>query len=135
MRSSPVLLLVVQRPNDCSRHPSAYAGRRIRLESVPSALEQARSAAAWFWSDQCDLKLQMVGLNQGYDTLVLRGSPANRNFLAFYLKDGVLLAVDPVSIPQEFMIAKKLVAEKLKGDVAQLADESRPLKELLAPAA
>ncbi|WP_428309720.1 NAD(P)/FAD-dependent oxidoreductase [Hydrocarboniphaga sp.] len=142
--SDPDILAI----GDCSSHPSAYAGRRIRLESVPSALEQARSAAAllvgqlkpynavpWFWSDQYDLKLQMVGLNQGYDTVVLRGSPANRNFLAFYLKDGVLLAVDSVSRPQEFMIAKKLVAEKIKGDPAQLADETRPLKELLAPAA
>ncbi len=135
---------------DCSSHPSAYAGRRIRLESVPSALEQARSAAAflvgqrkpyvavpWFWSDQYDLKLQMVGLNQGYDTVALRGLPANRNFLAFYLKDGRLLAVDSVSRPQEFMVAKKLVAERLAVDVAQLIDESQPLKALLpaAPAA
>ena len=137
---------------DCSSHPNAYAGRRLRLESVPSALEQARSAAAllvgqkkpynavpWFWSDQYELKLQMVGLNQGYDTVALRGSPANRNFLAFYLKDGVVLAVDSISRPQEFMVAKKLVAERVKADPMVLVDESQPLKALVpaapAPAA
>ncbi|MDB5971011.1 MAG: FAD-dependent pyridine nucleotide-disulfide oxidoreductase [Hydrocarboniphaga sp.] len=141
--SDPDILAI----GDCSSHPSAYAGRRIRLESVPSALEQARSAAAllvgqlkpynavpWFWSDQYDLKLQMVGLNQGYDTVALRGSPSSRSFLAFYLKDGVLLAVDSVSRLPEFMVAKKLVAERLKVEPARLADETRPLKELLAPA-
>jgi 3-phenylpropionate/trans-cinnamate dioxygenase ferredoxin reductase subunit len=141
--SDPDILAI----GDCTSHESVYAGRRLRLESVPSALEQARSAAAllvgvrkpyhavpWFWSDQYDLKLQMVGLNRGYDTAVLRGAPANRNFLAFYLKDGVLLAVDSVSRPQEFMVAKKLVAERLRVDPARLADESRPLKELLPPA-
>lgn len=139
--SDPDILAI----GDCSSHPSAYAGRRIRLESVPSALEQARSAAAllvgqlkpynavpWFWSDQYDLKLQMVGLNQGYDTVVLRGSPAARNFLALYLKDGTLLAADSVSRPQEFMVAKKLVGDRIKADPAVLADETKPLKDLLA---
>lgn len=138
--SDPDILAI----GDCSSHPNAYAGRRLRLESVPSALEQARSAAAllvgqkkpynavpWFWSDQYDLKLQMVGLNQGYETVSLRGSPANRSFLAFYLKDGVVLAADSVSRPQEFMIAKKLVAERIKVDARRLADESQPLKDLL----
>lgn len=142
--SDPDILAI----GDCSSHPNAYAGRRLRLESVPSALEQARSAAAllvgqkkpytavpWFWSDQYDLKLQMVGLNQGYDAVVLRGKPESRSFLAFYLKDGALLAVDSVSRPQEFMITKKLVADRIKVDPARLADETHPLKELaLIPA-
>jgi len=141
--SDPDILAI----GDCSSHPSAYAGRRLRLESVPSALEQARSAAAllvgqlrpynavpWFWSDQYDLKLQMVGLNQGYDRVVLRGSPANRSFLAFYLKDGAILAVDSVSRSAEFMVAKKLVAERAKVDPAVLIDESKALKDLIRAA-
>jgi 3-phenylpropionate/trans-cinnamate dioxygenase ferredoxin reductase subunit len=132
---------------DCASHPSAYAGRRIRLESVPNAIEQARSTAAffagekkpynaipWFWSDQYDLKLQMVGLNQGYDHVVLRGDPANRNFMAFYLKDGVVIAVDSVSRLAEFMVAKRLVASKAAPDPARLADETQPLKSLIAAA-
>lgn len=132
---------------DCSSQRNAYACRRLRLESVPSALEQARSVAAllmgkprpcdavpWFWSDQLDLKLQMVGLSEGYDAVVLRGSPESRSFLSFYLRDGVLLAVDSVGRAQDFVIAKRLVAERVRVDAVRLADESVALKNLL-PAA
>ncbi len=142
--SDPDILAI----GDCSSHPSSYAGRRLRLESVPSALEQARSAAAllvgqrkpyiavpWFWSDQYNLKLQMVGLNEGYDTVTLRGSPANRSFVAFYLKDGIVLAADAVNRPLEFMISKRLVTERIAADSQRLSDETKPLKDLLAASA
>ena len=132
---------------DCTNHPNGLLGRRLRLESVPNAMEQARTAAAtlcgkdrvynsvpWFWSDQYDLKLKMVGLSHGYDELVLRGTPENRSFSAFYLKGGVMLAADTVSRPQEFMLAKRFVAEKIPVRAAELADDSVPLKNLL-PAA
>lgn len=128
---------------DCTNHPSAFFGRRIRLESVQNAMEQGRAVAhnllgkatvytnvPWFWSDQYDLKLQMVGLSDGYEQCVLRGDPAQRNFSAFYLRQGKVVAADAVSRPQEFMIAKKLVAARLEVDAARLADESQPLKEL-----
>lgn len=130
---------------DCSNHPNAFLGRRARLESVQNAMEQARAAARsiagkpetynpvpWFWSDQYDLKLQMVGISTGFDQLVLRGDPATqRNFAAFYLREGRLLAADAVSRPQEFMFAKKLVAENAVVDPAKLADESVPMKSLM----
>ncbi|MDM4768916.1 NAD(P)/FAD-dependent oxidoreductase [Solimonas sp. SE-A11] len=130
---------------DCANHPSAFAGRRLRLESVQNALEQARTAAAtllgaqepyrtvpWFWSDQYDLKLQMVGLSQGHDRLVLRGDlQLARDFSAFYLREGRLIAADVVNRPQEFMLAKKLVAAAATLDPALLADASVPLKSLL----
>jgi len=129
---------------DCTNHPNPALGRRLRLESVPNALEQARTAAAslcgkervynsvpWFWSDQYDLKLKMVGLSQGYDELVLRGSPETRSFSAFYLKDGVMLAADTVNRAPEFMLAKRFVAEKIPVRAADLADESIALKSLL----
>jgi 3-phenylpropionate/trans-cinnamate dioxygenase ferredoxin reductase component len=134
---------------DCSNHPSAFLGRNVRLESVQNAMEQGRAAARnllgknepyrtvpWFWSDQYDLKLQMVGLSGTHDRMVLRGDPATaRNFAVFYLKDGRLIAADTVSRPQEFMFAKKLVAEGAVIDPAQLADESVPMKSLATPAA
>jgi len=133
---------------DCSNFPSAFFGRRLRLESVQNAMEQGRAAAhtilgkaqvydpvPWFWSDQYDLKLQMVGLSTGFDQMVLRGDPASqRSFAAFYLGDGRLIAADTVSRPQDFMTAKRLVALRATVDPAQLADESVPLKNLL-PAA
>lgn len=130
---------------DCTVQYNALYGRRLRLESVPNALEQARAAASvlagkprpnrsvpWFWSDQYDLKLQMVGLGQGHDRCVLRGDPASRRFVAFYLRDGVVIAADAISRPADFMVAKRLVAAGASADAAVLADESRSLKDLLA---
>jgi len=133
---------------DCTVHHSAPYGRMIRLESVPNALEQARAAAAWlcgkpkanhavpwFWSDQYDLKLQMVGLSQGYDRCVLRGDPATRSFCAFYLQGDRLLAVDAVNRPHDFMLAKRALAKPFElPAAADLTDESRPLKGMLAVA-
>ncbi|ROZ66092.1 NAD(P)/FAD-dependent oxidoreductase [Ramlibacter sp. WS9] len=129
---------------DCTRYHSALYDRSIRLESVPNALEQARCAAAtltgqerrfdgvpWFWSDQYDLKLKMVGLSQGYDQLVLRGSPDAGAFCAFYLKGRRVLAVDTVNRVPDFMVAKRLVGERIEVDPDRLADEAVPLKSLL----
>lgn len=130
---------------DCTNHPSSFLGRRVRLESVQNAMEQGRAVARnimgknepyrmvpWFWSDQYDLKLQMVGISTGYDRIVLRGDPATqRNFAVFYLdKDGRMIAADAVTRPQDFMFAKKLVAAGAVIDAAQLADDTVALKTL-----
>ena len=117
----------------CTNHP--LDGRRVRLESVPNAVHQARIAAGtllgapapysevpWFWSDQYDLKLQIVGLSYGYDTVVVRGDPAARSFAAFYLRSGTLIAVDAINNPREFAHAKKLVAARAKLDPGMLRD-------------
>jgi 3-phenylpropionate/trans-cinnamate dioxygenase ferredoxin reductase subunit len=128
---------------DCTVHDSALFGRRVRLESVPNALEQARAAASmlcgkpkpnhsvpWFWSDQFDLKLQMVGLSEGYDRCVVRGDVASRSFIAFYLRQGKLIAADAVNRPADFMMSKRLVAASAHLSELTIADESIPLKTL-----
>lgn len=133
---------------DCTNQPNAFYGRRLRLESVPSAIEQARSAAAglcgkhrrnesvpWFWSDQYELKLQMVGLSEGYERLVVRGSFAQRSFAAFYLLGERIIAADVVGRPADFMIAKRLIAERVPVTAENLADEAQPLKGWLGGAA
>jgi 3-phenylpropionate/trans-cinnamate dioxygenase ferredoxin reductase subunit len=130
---------------DCTNHPNELIGRRLRLESVQNAVEQGRAAATtlagklepyravpWFWSEQYDLRLQMVGLSAGFDQMVLRGDLSGRSFAAFYLREGHLIAADAVNRPQEFMVAKKLVAVRTPVDPAKLGDESIPLKNLLA---
>jgi len=112
---------------DCTSHPHPLLARRVRLESVPNAIHQAKVAAAtllgsptaysevpWFWSDQYDLKLQIAGLSTGYDEVVLRGDPSKRSFAAFYLRGGELLAVDAVNSPREFIAGKKLVANRAR---------------------
>ncbi len=140
-RSSDPLIVAA---GDCSNFPSPFFGRRLRLESVQNAMDQAKVAAAnllggdavydavpWFWSDQYDLKLQMTGLSEGHDEAVVRGDPDARAFSVFYLRDGRIIAADTVNRPKDFMMAKKLVAERVTTDAATLADESRELKDLL----
>jgi 3-phenylpropionate/trans-cinnamate dioxygenase ferredoxin reductase component len=130
---------------DCTNQPNAALGRRLRLESVPNAVEQGRAAAAviagkprpyqpvpWFWSDQYDLKLQMVGISRDYDRLVIRGSTAERHFIGLYLRGGRIIAADAVSRPAEFMVAKRLVAAQTPVDPARLADSTVALKSLIA---
>jgi 3-phenylpropionate/trans-cinnamate dioxygenase ferredoxin reductase subunit len=90
----------------------------------------AYSEVPWFWSDQYDLKLQIVGLSTGYDEVVLRGDPATRSFAAFYLGSGHLLAVDAINSPRDFLAGKKLVAARAKVPVEQLRDPAVDLGAL-----
>jgi 3-phenylpropionate/trans-cinnamate dioxygenase ferredoxin reductase component len=127
---------------DCTNHPSLRFGRRVRLESVDNAFEQAKSAALnllgrpvahdrvpWFWSDQFDDKLLIVGLSQDYDRQVLRGDPASRSFSVCYLKGRELLAVEAVNHSRDYMAARKLIADRTLMDVERLADGQIALKE------
>lgn len=129
---------------DCTSHPSIHYGRHVRLESVDNAFEQASSAALnilgtptphdkvpWFWSDQYDLKMIIVGLSQGYDEAITRGSPASRSFSVCYLREGELIAVDTVNAPKDQMAARKLVAARARPDRAKLAEPDIPLRDCL----
>jgi 3-phenylpropionate/trans-cinnamate dioxygenase ferredoxin reductase subunit len=127
---------------DCSNHPNPLLGRRLRLESVPNAMEQARVACAnicggdkvyasipWFWSDQYELKLQMVGFSADGDQQVLRGDQAANQFAVFYLKDGNVVAADAVNSPKEFMMCKQMIGKPV--DAEKLADPDQDLKALM----
>lgn len=131
---------------DCTNHPNPLLGERLRLESVHNALEQAKTAAAaicgkekpyaqipWFWSDQYDLKLQIVGLSAGYDQAVVRGNPEEgRSFAVFYLKEGRLIAVDAINRAPEFMMSKQLIAKGVSIPAEKLKDENINMKEMAA---
>lgn len=131
---------------DCAMHAHhGFLKRKMRIESLPNTLEQARIIAAsicgqpvpavtppWFWSDQYALKLQMVGISEEYDELVIRGSEADASFIAFYLKEGRIIAADSVNRPGEFMLAKRLVAEARAIPAATLGDDSNPLRNAIA---
>jgi 3-phenylpropionate/trans-cinnamate dioxygenase ferredoxin reductase subunit len=129
---------------DCTNHPSLRFGRRVRLESVDNAFEQAKTAALnlldravahdrvpWFWSDQFDNKLLIVGLSQDYDRQVLRGDPASRSFSVCYLKGRELLAVEAVNHSKDYMAARKLIAERALMRLELLADNELALKEAI----
>ena len=129
---------------DCTSQHHDLAGRRLRLESVHNALEQARIAAAaicgrkppaiqvpWFWTDQFDVKMQMAGLSASHDHAVVRGNPdKGRSFAVFYLREGALIAVDAVNRAPEFMMSKQLIAERARLDPARLRDERVAVKDL-----
>jgi 3-phenylpropionate/trans-cinnamate dioxygenase ferredoxin reductase subunit len=130
---------------DCTVHYNPIYDRHIRLESVQNAVDQAKVAAAticgsplaykalpWFWSDQYDIKLQIAGLSQGYDQVVMRSDiNTGRSFAAFYLKQGKLLAVDAINKPKEFMMGRRLIMRGNTVDPAKLADEQLPMKDLI----
>ena len=132
---------------DCASHVSQLYERRVRLESTQNAVEQARAAALmlcgtpkpyasvpWFWSDQYDVRLQIVGLSAGYEQIVLRGSPDERSFAVFYLRNDRVIAADTVGRPGDFMMSKKLVAARMPVRATHLADQAIPLSALLATA-
>ncbi len=126
---------------DCASFP--YKGGRIRLESVPGAIEQAECVAAnmlgadtpylarpWFWSDQYDVKLQIAGLNSGYTSVVTR--PGNGQSVSFwYYRGDSLLAVDAMNDPRAYMVGKRLIEAGRSPDPAAIADPSSDLKALL----
>jgi 3-phenylpropionate/trans-cinnamate dioxygenase ferredoxin reductase component len=128
---------------DCAEYHNAFAGGRVRLESVQNAVDQAvcvartivgkpapYHAAPWFWSDQFDLRLQMVGLPVGHDRVVVRGTPEAGKFSVFYFTGGRLRAVDSVNSPADHMAARKMIAAGTTLTPDQAADESVNLKTL-----
>jgi 3-phenylpropionate/trans-cinnamate dioxygenase ferredoxin reductase component len=127
---------------DCANHPSPRFGRRVRIESVDNAFEQAKTAALnmldkkvvhdrvpWFWSDQGNNKLLIAGLSQDYDLQVLRGDPASRSFSVCYLKGTELLAVEAVNHSKDYMAARKLIAQRARMNPAKLANPDLALQD------
>ena len=126
---------------DCASFP--YRGGRIRLESVPNAIEQAEivaenimgaekdyEAKPWFWSDQYDVKLQIAGLNSGYTSVVERPGIGRTASFWYYLGEE-LLAVDAMNDPRAYMIGKRLIEARRSPDPAMVRDPDADLKALL----
>jgi len=125
---------------DCTSFP--YKGGRLRLESVQNAIDQGEAVAAnmlgantpyvpypWFWSDQYDLKLQIAGLNTGYDRMVVRQGDGSHSH--WYYKGGQLLAVDAFSAARDYMVGKRLLEMGKTADPKAVADPATNLKALL----
>lgn len=138
--SDPDVLAV----GDCANHPNGVYGARLRLESVQNAIEQARAAVAtimggrgaydpvpWFWSEQYNLKVQMVGLYRDADQTVTRGVEGAEGFSLFHARRGRILAVESINRPQDFLVAKRLVAARIEFVPDQIADTGFALKGLL----
>lgn len=131
---------------DCASYSDAGTGMRLRLESVQNAIDQGRyvaqrivgkttggySAVPWFWSDQRDLKLQMVGLTGGCDRTVLRGDPAMRAFSAFCFKGDRLLGIESVNRAADHMFGRRLIGAGQSVTPEEAADPSFDFKARLA---
>lgn len=121
-----------------------WRGRRLRLESVQNAIDQAECVAAdmlgqgqdydpvpWFWSDQYEVKLQIAGLGQGHD-LIMERPGAGGSVSFWYFAQGRLIAVDAMNDPRAFMIGKRLLEAGRSPEPGLLADPSTNLRGLLA---
>ncbi len=130
---------------DVANQPNSLLGRRLRLESWHNAQNQAIAVARvmcgllepyqelpWFWSDQYGLNLQMIGLPEDWDRLVIRGDMAAHKFTAFYLRDGAIIGANSVNSPRDLRIARMFMEQGVRPDPAALADPDTPLKSLLA---
>jgi 3-phenylpropionate/trans-cinnamate dioxygenase ferredoxin reductase subunit len=131
---------------DCTCRVLPLYGKRVRLESVANAVEQAKQAAAalcgrkppahevpWFWSDQYELRLQIAGLPFGVDRTVVRGDPESGSFAVFHLgAEGTVQAVETVNAAPEFMAGRMLISRRRAVTVERLADPACPMQAVVA---
>lgn len=116
----------------------------VRLESVPNAIDQAEviaqnimgaqvayHASPWFWSDQYGVKLQIAGLNTGYDDVATRAGDRVGAMSHWYYRGETLLAVDAMNAPRDYMIGKRLIEAGQSPKRAIIADPETVLKSLL----
>ncbi|MCK1394397.1 FAD/NAD(P)-binding oxidoreductase [Bradyrhizobium sp. 1] len=128
---------------DCASFP--HRGEYLRLESVPHAIDQGNAVAEaimgsstpytarpWFWSDQYDLKLQIAGLNTGYDRVIERAGTRPGTASFWYFRGRQLLAVDAANDAQAYVMGKRWIEAGQSPEVGDLADQSKPLKEIAA---
>jgi 3-phenylpropionate/trans-cinnamate dioxygenase ferredoxin reductase subunit len=128
---------------DCANTPLPCLGRRVRLESWANAQNQAIVAAKaalgqdarydelpWFWSDQYDVNLQILGLPARWPEPVVRGDPASGSFSHFYLDGERIAAIVSVNAPRDLRAAKKLVQTRKPVSAASLADPAVQLQRL-----
>ncbi|GAA2476770.1 NAD(P)/FAD-dependent oxidoreductase [Terrabacter carboxydivorans] len=135
---------------DCALGPNPFTRGEpgpTRLESVPHATDQARTAAAtlaghdtaydsvpWFWSDQGDLRLQMAGLPHGADRTVVRGDVAAERFSLLSYRDDLLIAVESVGVPADYLAVKRALGKGMTIPADGATDTSVPLKRLITRA-
>jgi 3-phenylpropionate/trans-cinnamate dioxygenase ferredoxin reductase subunit len=140
--SDPKILAI----GDVTQRPLSFGDiSTMRLESIPSAVEQAKQAVAtvmaspaldsevpWFWSDQFELKIKIAGiLNGSYETTI-RGNPDSNIFALYHHRDERIVAVESVNSPRDFMAAKQLIASNTKVIPSQLSDPAMNLRDIIA---
>ena len=145
MRTSDPAILAI---GDCTAFPSAALGRRIRLESVQNANDQARCAALtvtgkpapytalpWFWSDQGAVRIQIAGVPEQDHVRVVRGDPSQDKFSVLYFEGDVLTSVESINAAADHIAARKLITARTPIPMERAADPAIPLKDVAASTA
>jgi len=131
---------------DVANHYHPVCGRQMRVEHWQNGVKQGAAAARsmlgrsqsydevhWFWSDQFDANIQYAGFHADWDTIVVRGSLAERKFLAFYLADGRVESVVAINQGRDLRRTLPIIKARVRVDPARLADPTVDLRTL-APA-
>lgn len=141
MRSSDPAILAI---GDCTNFHQFHAGRRLRLECVQNATDQARNAARtlvgrpqpycelpWFWSDQGDMKLQTAGLALDAERTIMTGSSQDNAFAIHHFRENKLIAVDTINRPADHMLARRLIGTRAAPSPEDVLAGPQRLKEML----
>ena len=129
---------------DCTNQFNKLYKKRLHLESVQNCIEQSNTVASsitgnhkpfvsipWFWSDQYDLKLQIVGIREQYDEKIIRGNIKERKFSVLYLRNRKLISIECINQPKDFIASKKLIQQKKTLKQSYLANPEALLNENL----
>ncbi|MBC8306142.1 MAG: FAD-dependent oxidoreductase [Pelagibacterales bacterium] len=134
--SDPDILAI----GDCTNHFNNIYNNRLRLESVQNAVGQAKTAASyivgkpqsynevpWFWSEQYNLKLQIAGISDNFDTKIINGSIKDEKFSIYYLRKEKLISVHCINQQKAFLKGKKLIEQ---GEVISIDSIKKDLIEI-----
>jgi 3-phenylpropionate/trans-cinnamate dioxygenase ferredoxin reductase subunit len=129
---------------DVTNHPNDLLGKRIRLESWENAQNQGIAAAKamldkgesyaeipWFWSDQHDANIQMIGLPEAWDEVATRGNQDDNEFMTVYLKDGKIIGAISVNNPRDLRFAKRLMQAEKPVSASDIEDTTIKMQALL----
>jgi 3-phenylpropionate/trans-cinnamate dioxygenase ferredoxin reductase subunit len=129
---------------DCSMRPLVGQTGKLRLESVPNAIDQAEIVAnniigldrpafdpPWFWSDQYKTKIQTVGLFSGFTDTIVRGDRDGGKFAVFYFEGDQFIAVDAINDPQSFMASKQILKMDMGLTKSMVMDENISMMDIL----
>lgn len=129
---------------DSAKYLNPFVDQEIRLESVQNAIDQAKviaqtiagqdatyNSVPWFWSDQYDIKMQMVGIHHGYSHFYLRGDREDNKFSMFFYKGEQLIAVHSINRPADHMAGRKLITAKVSPTQEQVEDLTFKLNSLV----
>ena len=129
---------------DVTNHPNNFLKQRVRLESWDNAMKQGISAGLsmlgkgksyseipWFWSQQFDANIQIIGIPDSWDEAVVRGTKTANEFTEFYLKDNNIVGAVAVNNNREIRVTKRLMQSGKKIGSADLTDSSKNIQTLV----